>query len=121
VTAEEIAAYQGERRPAVEAIYRDTPKVPYAERQTLQGIHSYGDRYTWINAPMFENNPGWLRARELGLKDKDAHHVMLAAKAHCDVLLTGDGGILKRAGDIQQAFGLRVMRPSALCMDMGWT
>src|SRR5438105_10117745 len=51
VTAEEIARYNGEPKPAIEQVYHATPKVPYTERQKLLGIHSYGDRYTWINTP----------------------------------------------------------------------
>lgn len=121
VAAEEIGPYLGESKPAIERIYHVTPKVPYTERQTLLGIHSYGDRYTWINSPMIEDNPDWLRVRELGLKDKDAHHVMLANRGGCHVLLTRDGGLLHRAGAIQQRYGLRVMKPSALCAETGWT
>lgn len=120
VTAEEVARYKGETKPAIEQVYEATPKIPYAERQTFLGIHSYGDRYTWINSPMIKDDPKWLRIRALGLSDKDAHHVMLASQASCNVLLTCDGGLLYRAEAILQQEELRVMNPTALCSEMGW-
>lgn len=120
VNAEEIALYRGKTKSAIEEIYQATPNVPYTERQTLLGINSYGDRYTWINSPMIEDNPDWVRARKLGLEDKDAHHVMLASQGRCGVLLTKDRGLLYRTGMIEQQFKLRVMDPAALCKEMGW-
>ena len=66
VSAEEIGRTpKPETKAAIQAVYEETLKVPYAERQTLLGIHAYGDRHTWINTPMIENNPDWLRARAL--------------------------------------------------------
>ena len=121
VTAEEIAPYKGERKPAIEDVYEATSKVPFADRQKLLGINSFGDRYTWINSPMIEDNQEWLRIRALGLADKDAHHVMLASHAECNVLLTHDGGLLHRANAIQQTYRVLVMRPTALCNKMNWS
>lgn len=120
VTAEEIAPYRGDKKAAIENVYKATPKVPYTERQRLLGINAFGDRYTWINSPMIEDNPEWLRVRALGLADKDAHHVMLASQARCRVLLTCDGGLLYRADIIRQRFGIRVMKPTTLSKEMGW-
>lgn len=88
-------------KPVIGHIYQTMPKVPYTERQRLLGINSYGDRYTWINTPMIEDNPDWMRARKLGLKDKDAHHVMLTSQGRCGVLLTKDGGLLHRSRMIE--------------------
>jgi len=120
VTGEELAPYRGAAKPTIETIYQSTTKVPYTERQKLTGIHSFGDRYTWINSPMIEDNPLWLSIRALGLKDKDAHHVMLASQGRCNVLLTCDSGVLYRGPQIAQQFGVKVLKPAALCKEMGW-
>ena len=69
---------------------------------------------------MIADHPEWLRARSLGLKDKDAHHVMLASQGECMVLLTMDGGPRSRAEMIEQQFGLQVMSSPELCDAMGW-
>jgi hypothetical protein len=120
VTGEEIAPYKGKTKPAIENVYQATTKVPYSERQKLLGIHSYGDRYTWFNAPMIEDNLEWLRIRKLGLTDKDAHHVMLSSQAGCNVLLTCDHRLFHRVEVIRQEHRIRVMKPPALCEEMGW-
>jgi hypothetical protein len=120
VSAEEIALYKGKAKPAIELVYQAMPKVPYTERQKLLGNNSFGDQYTWISSPMIEDNPKWLSIRQLGLADKDAPHVMLASQASCEVLLTGDGGLLHRAAAILKQEKLRVMKPTALCKEMGW-
>jgi hypothetical protein len=40
--------------------------------------------------------------------------------ALADVFLTCDGGVLHCATEIERAFGLRVLRPSALVRERRW-
>src|SRR5437773_1022035 len=55
ITEEEIARYSGAGRRVLDRIYRLMRKVAYVETSTLLGIHSYGDRYTWISSPLMED------------------------------------------------------------------
>ena len=95
-------------------------KVPFVEKQNLMGIHSYGDRYTWINSPMIEDHPIWSEGRTLGLDATDAHHLMLAVEAACDVFLTCDKNFLNlnRRPQIEDRFSIRVRRPSEFVEEM---
>ena len=56
LTHKEIKSYQGPRQP-YERTFRLLKKVPMVRWDELIGIHSYGDRYTWINNPMIQNDP----------------------------------------------------------------
>jgi hypothetical protein len=107
-------------KPRIEVAYHLLQKVAYIEAQKLLGIHSYGDQHTWINAPMIEDNPEWVKIRGLGLSGGDAEHV-LNAIGRCDVLLTYDNDLLHRAQEIQKHHGLRVLKPSQLSTETGWS
>src|SRR5262245_34565954 len=80
VTDEEIARYAGDAKPTVEAIYLLMQDALYVERQKLLGMQVTIERYTCLNAPQVEDDPLWIELRGLGLKDLDAHHLMVAAK-----------------------------------------
>jgi len=49
---------------------------------------------------------------DLGVKQLDAHHLMVAIHNNCDVFLTCDGGILARRDAIQRKFPIRIAKPS---------
>jgi hypothetical protein len=108
-----------EWKPRIEVVYYLLQKVEYVEAQKLLEIHSYGDQRTWINAPMIEDNPEWVKICGLGISGDDAEHV-LNAIGRCDLLLTYDNRLLHRAEVIQQHYGLRVVKPSRLRAETGW-
>lgn len=120
VTEEEIARYSGSGRTILDRVYRLIRKVAYVETSNLLGFNSYGDRYTWISSPLMEDDPTWTRLKGVGLREKDAHHVMVAVKSSCDVFLTCDGGILHYQSQIEKDFGIQLMRPSRLVAQRGW-
>jgi hypothetical protein len=120
VTRKEIDQYQGKGKAGVERIFRLLKKVPYVESHKLLGIHSYGDATTWISSPLIEDDPTVKRLRDLGIKPTDAHHVMVAIKAVCDIFLTCDGGILHHSHEIEKAFGIKPQSPSSLSASQGW-
>jgi predicted nucleic acid-binding protein len=70
---------------------------------------------------MIEDNPEWVKIRGLGLSGDDAEHVLNAMGRCGDVLLTYDNDLLNRAQEIQQHCGLRVVKPSELCAETGWS
>ena len=86
----------------------------------LLGINSYGDRYTWINAPMIQNDPLYDDFLKLGLEPTDAQHLFVATKQGCAVFLTCDGGILGQAKKVMRLTSLTVQRPSDLVGSQGW-
>lgn len=118
VTAEEIAPYRGESRPAIEAIYQDTPKVP-----TPSGRGCLESTLT-VHLEQLTDDRGQRRVaprprpRPVRLGCAPRHD---REQGECDVLLTLDRGVLHRATAIQRHFGLRVVKPSDLCSEMGWT
>lgn len=124
VTKEEIDRYAVAARPPVEAIYIPLSKVTYIPRQKLLGIHVYIDRYICLNAPMIEDNPLWRELLTLGLKDRDAHHLMVAIENRCPVFLTcDDRDFLKNARrkrTIEARWKIRLRRPSQYVVEEGF-
>jgi hypothetical protein len=118
VTLGEIRAYQGPIR--LERIFRLLEKVPIIRWDQLVGMHSYGDKRTWINAPMIQNDPAYSALLALGMRTVDAQHVFVAANNACDAFLTCDKGILQRTPAIGKLFGLAVQRPSDFVASQGW-
>jgi hypothetical protein len=92
VTKEELDKEWREdaKKPEVLQCYNRIPQVPRVERQEWQG-HTYADRggtvLAWL---MSANHPLWSKLLAVGLKSLDAHHLMVAILAECDVFLTYD-------------------------------
>jgi hypothetical protein len=120
LTLDEIKKYSGPGRKPVERTFRLLGKVPVVRWDELLGIHSYGDKYTWISSPMIQNDPLYDALLKAGLGSIDAQHVFVASKQACAVLLTCDGGVLARSGGITTLCGLAVRKPSALVASEGW-
>jgi len=122
VTKEEIDRYAVAARPPVEAAYSLMARITYIPRQTLLGIHSYGDLNTWINSPMIQDNPLWVELRALGLKELDAHHLMITIQNGCHVFLTYDKDFLSpvRKATIERTHPIRLRRPSEFVSEEGF-
>jgi hypothetical protein len=126
VTLNEIKLWNDPRRDRLQAIYKLLKKVPIVRWDELLGIHSYGNARTWINSPVIQNDPLYNALLKLRLdeprkhKTQDAQHVFEATKHGCDVFLTCDTRVLKRAKDIQQLCGIVVLKPSDLVGREGW-
>lgn len=120
LTLDEIRNYRGPHRKRVERTFRLLEKVPLVRWDELLGIHSYGDKYTWISSPMIQNDSLYDALLKAGLSVIDAQHVFVAAKQACTVFLTCDGVILARCADIDRLCGLRVRKPSAFVAEQGW-
>jgi predicted nucleic acid-binding protein len=93
VTKEELDKQWREdaKKPEVLQRYNRIPQVPWVERQELRGFHTYADRGgTFLAWPMIEDHPLWSKLLAVGLKPLDAHHLMVAILAECDVFLTYD-------------------------------
>ena len=101
-------------------VYRLLEKVEFVEDHRLLGIHSYGDRYTWINSPLIEDDPISSALRQIGLDKTDAHHLMLAIRAGCEVFLTCDvRTILKYRREIESQFStIKLRKPSELITEL---
>lgn len=84
------------------------------------GMNSYGDKYTWISAPIIQNDPEYDALLALGLETVDAKHVFVAGKQSCDAFLTCDKIILRRAPDIAKLCSVVVQRPSDFVASQGW-
>jgi hypothetical protein len=120
LTLEEIKPYQGQMRPAVERTFRLLEKVPIVRWDELMGINSHGDKSTWINTPMIQNDPMYGTLLAQGVKNVDAQHVFVAAKNGCDAFLTCDKGVLHRSAAIEELCNLAVQKPSGLVASHGW-
>lgn len=120
LTLEEIKRYEGPTRKRVERTFRLLEKVPVVRWDELLGMHSYGDSRTWITSPLIQNDPTYDALLKLGVRSVDAQHVFVAGKHGCAVFLTCDGGVLARAGGIQQLCGVVVQKPSVLVRNEGW-
>jgi hypothetical protein len=99
VTEEELDKWQGDKKPVVLQLYDLLPKVPRVEHQALQGFHTYTDRHTLLVWPLIEDDPHWSKLRKVGLKTFDAHHLMVAILANCNIFLTCDKRSFKSRRD----------------------
>jgi hypothetical protein len=95
-------------------------KVPMVRWDQLAGMHSYGDRRTWISTPIINNDPNYSTLLALGLDIVDAQHLFVAIKNACEVFLTCDRPIGRRAPAIARKFGLLVQKPSEFVASQGW-
>ena len=117
----EISAHQDElKRRLVERTYRRLAKAQIIRWYELAGMHSYGDRHTWISTSIIQNDPAYQALPALGLEVVDAQHVFVAVKQKCNVFLTCDRGIRDRAAGIKDRFELIVEKPSEFVASQGW-
>ena len=124
LTLDEIKKCPPEHRTPLERTFRLLEKVPVAQSHALLYINSHGTARTWINSPVFQNDPLLDALLALGIERVDAEHIYAAAKQGCNAFLTCDNsprtGILRRAAKIAELCGLAVLRPSELVSAQGW-
>lgn len=111
----EIERYAGMKKSEMKELYHRLEKVPFVEDHELLGFNSQWDRYGGVSYPLIEDDAMSSALRKMGLERPDAHHLMLAIHAQCDVFLTYDEKtILNRCAEIEGRFHIRLMKPSAL-------
>jgi len=120
LTLKEIQAYRGKSRSVSERTFRLLEKVPIVRWDQLMGINIQGDKNTWINAPMIQNDPLYGKLLALGLETVDAQHAYVAAKNASDAFLTCDKGILLHGAAIGKLCSLVVQTPSGYVTSQGW-
>jgi hypothetical protein len=114
VTKEELDKWEGDQKPVVLQVYDPLPKVPHVKRQELQG-HTYTNRGTVLAWLTIADHPLWSKLLAVGLKELDAHHLMVAILAECDVFLTYDKKSFtksRRARIAQEYPQIQIMWPS---------
>lgn len=92
VTAREIARLrQPDRRDNLLQAYKPMDKAPMIEAQVTRGFCSQTDPYGGFTSwAIVDDQPTWSTLRRIGLDSADAHHMMAAIEAGCDVFLTCD-------------------------------
>jgi predicted nucleic acid-binding protein len=121
VTLWEFSAHQDElKRRLVERTYRRLAKAQIIRWYELAGMHSYGDRHTWISTPIIQNDPVYAALLALGLEVVDAQQVFVAVKQKCNFFLTCDRRVRDRAAAIKDQFELIVQKPSEFVASQGW-
>lgn len=91
------------------------PRVEFADDHLLEGYSALGvpARQGFISTPRMEDDSVASRLREIGLDQRDAHHVMLAIKRECVAFVTCDEAtILKYRTQVEAEFPIRLMLPS---------
>ncbi len=102
-------------RQMIEVKYSTLPKVEFLEDHSLLGYTTVTDPYGgFVQNPLVEDHPIARQFWEIGLRRADAHHLLVAVTAACDVFLTCDRGILSRAARIREAHTIHIVRPSEL-------
>lgn len=110
---DEVGRYQGQMSTPIRRVCHLLEKVAFVEEQTLLGFSSQWDHTGGFCNPLIEDDRIWLHLRQMGLDRVDAHHVMLAIRAQCDIFLTCDRrSILRYRNGVQAVFSIRLMRPS---------
>ncbi len=114
----EIERYKGLKKTGMQEVYRRLNKVPFVEDHELLGFHSQWSHQGGVTWPLMEDDPTSSKVRQMGLERTDAHHLMLAIRAECDVFLTSDRKILNRSAQIKSQFSVRAMKPSAFVAEL---
>ena len=115
VSLTEIKRYSGPKRVSVERTYHLLKKVPFVDDHTLLGFHNQWDHTGGASNPLVEDDPIYSSLRAIGLDRTDAHHLMLAIRANCDVFVTCDQRtILNRRQAVEAQHSLKLMKPSEL-------
>jgi predicted nucleic acid-binding protein len=115
LTRREIERYQGSTRKAIDRVYRLREKVSFLDDHTVLGFHSEWHSSGGASYPLVEDDVISVELRRMGLGRTDAHHLMLAIRAKCDVFLTCDEKtILKHRAAIEARFPIKLKKPSEL-------
>ena len=107
------------KKENIKQLLSDFMEVPIVEDSELQGFNIQWDyRGGFISSPRMEDDPICRDLRQIPLKRRDAHHLMVAARAGCDAFLTCDKRtILNRREEIERQLSgiqqIRLMKPSA--------
>jgi hypothetical protein len=78
ITLEEIKRCPECYRPPLERTFRLLEKVPIVCWDDLMGVNSSGDKYTWINTPVIQNDPLYDALLSLELEVIDTRHLFVA-------------------------------------------
>ncbi len=117
VTRREIELLEGQHRRNVEVVYRLLKKVRFIEAQELVGFRSQWRPQGGFAWPLIDDEPVWAKLLQMGLDRTDAHHLMVAIRAGCEVFLTCDEDFLRRRAEIEREFHIRVKKPSELARE----
>ena len=104
----EIDKVPEQHRAPYQSAFGALPQIEFVEDRTLLGFNTIL-RAGVVVYPLFEYEAIVRVLWDLGVKQLDAHHLMVA---NCDVFLTCDGGILARRDAIQRKFPIRIAKPS---------
>lgn len=118
VAHKEIEQYKGKDKRTLQIVYLLLNKIPVVEDHKVLGAYSQFGSLGGALQPLVEDHPISSALRQMGLERTDAHHVMVAIEAKCQVFLTCDGGILKQRAAIEGKYPTRVMRPSELLPEL---
>ena len=122
VTSQESRREQGRATDPIRAkLERATPVPLVKENEKLLGMHSYGDRFTWISYPMlteYVDAELFEKLKKAGLKEADARHLMYAVHNKCDRFVTTDSDFLRRRSQLTSLCGdTRIVTPSELAAE----
>ena len=102
----------------IEKFLYPLPKVQFVEDHEVRGFNNQWNWQGGISSPLIEDHSLAKALHKIGLKRRDAHHLMLAIMASCDIFLTCDKGILNRKQDLQNEFpSIRLMKPSEFVVE----
>jgi predicted nucleic acid-binding protein len=116
LTAKEIEPYVGNSKENMRATFTRLLSVGFIEDHRVVGFHSQWSSMGGAANPLVEDDLISHALRKiLPVKKKnrvDAHHLMLAIRAACDVFLTCDKRtILKVGPEIETQFPIKLMSP----------
>jgi predicted nucleic acid-binding protein len=121
VTGQEIARYKGPQKSGLEQVYASLAKVSLIDDHNVLGFQSSWNRFGGESYPLVEDDATSSALRNMRLDRTDAHHLMVAIRAECPHFITYDKKILNRSSEIQNAFSIKVMRPSELLAELNKT
>ncbi len=118
VARREIESYKGEDKRTVEIVYLLLQKIPFVEDHEVLGFHNQWDQWGGGGSfPLVADDPISSELQKIDVERRDAHHLLVAIRAGCDVFLTFDERtILNRREEIEwrlsQIHNIRLMKPS---------
>jgi hypothetical protein len=98
---------------AIQQVLERLSNVEFVEDHELLGFHSQLGPTGGSACPLVSDDPIARELHKIGLDRTDAHHVMLAIRAKCDLFLTCDKRICSKARRIEERFSIRVTTPEA--------
>jgi predicted nucleic acid-binding protein len=121
-TSQESRREQGRATDSIRArLEQARPVSLVKENEKLLGMHSYGDRFTWISYPLlteYVDSELFENLKKAGLKEADARHLMYAVHNKCDRFVTTDRDFLRRRSQLTSLCGnTRIVRPSELAAE----